>query len=387
MFSSEYPPVAGGVSSFAYELSRHMGLAGHDVLALVADCGITKEDQANANAAGVDLVEVPFYKKAIAKPLWYLVYPIFLLSYLATALAKARGHRRGPILAAYWFPDGYIARLASKILGSKFYVTAHGLDILRNVENPSKSRRLVKTLSAADKVFCVSSYTANRLKQLGLPGERIVNIPNGVNLDTFRPDETARRQVRKLQGLDGRMVLLTVGRLVPRKGHASVISVLPKVLQIFPDTTYVVAGDGPEADNITDLAHELGVRDEVLMLGAVASNELCGLYNACDIFVMPNYIGPNPWDVEGFGIVFLEAAACGKPVIAGDSGGAVDAVERGSTGILVAERDEKSLASAIINLLEDEELRTQMGRNGLERVRREFTWDYIASRYAQEMGI
>lgn len=379
--------MTGGVSTFAYELSRHMGLAGHDVMALAPDCGITEVDQAHAEAVGVDLRSVPFYKKDTPKPLWYLMFPIYLLSYLFTALLKTRLHGRGPILAAYWFPDGYIAKLTARMLGTKFYVTAHGLDILRNADNPSKSRRLIKTLSAADKVFCVSSYTADRLRGAGLQREQIVNIPNGVDLNTFQPDEGLGHEVRQKYGLEGKFVILTVGRLVLRKGHATVISAMPKILERHPDAVYLVAGDGPEAENIEALADELGVRDKLLMLGAIAASELVGLYNACDIFAMPNFIGPNPWDVEGFGIVFLEAAACGKPVIAGDSGGAVDAIEDEKSGFLVAERDVDQLASAVNKLLGDAGLRAQMGSYGLDRARTHFNWMYIAKRYSQEMGL
>lgn len=176
----------------------------------------------------------------------------------------------------------------------------------------------------------------------------------------------------------GKKVLLTCGRLVERKGHDKMLEALPRVLEEVPGLVYLIVGDGPQRKRLEDLAARFGITDHVLFAGMVNNEMLSEYYNLCDVFAMPNRavgsFGTDTYSVEGFGMVFLEAAACGKPVIGGDSGGAVYAVDRDVNGFLVQPEDVGQIAEKVIALFTDKELYEKFSRNGLEHVKK-FTWE------------
>jgi len=386
MLSSEFPPVVGGVATFAYQVSRYLGEDGYPVKVVVPDTAAGEADADSASGAGVTLINVPFYNGRIRKPWWYLVYPLFLVAYFFRAWSVIRNNRDSEVLASYWFPDGFVARIATKLTGRRYHVVVHGLDILRVIDAPRKRGRMVRVLSGAETVICRSGFTSDLVKKVGIPGDRIAQITDGIDMADFFPSSEGE-MIRQRHGLEDCLLLFTLGRIVDRKGHELVLRALPAILKRFPEARYVIGGDGPEKKNLVQLSEDLGVSDNVIFVGLIASEELRAYYNACDIFVMPNRVGRNPWDVEGFGIVFLEAAACGKPVIAGNSGGAPDALIDGETGFLVPENDVGAVEERIGLLLADEDLRNRMGEEGRERVLRDFTWQRIAGHYACELGL
>jgi phosphatidylinositol alpha-1,6-mannosyltransferase len=161
-----------------------------------------------------------------------------------------------------------------------------------------------------------------------------------------------------------------------RKGHDRVIEAMPCILKSYPDARYVIAGTGSEATRLQRLANELGVGHAVIFLGRVPDDEILALYQAADVFVHPNRELPSG-DVEGFGIVFLEANACGVPVIGGNSGGTPDAIQHEVTGYLVDPNDVDEIAHRILTLLGDPALRKRMGQAGREWAKK-FTWEAAA---------
>jgi glycosyltransferase involved in cell wall biosynthesis len=177
--------------------------------------------------------------------------------------------------------------------------------------------------------------------------------------------------------LDGRRLVLSLGRLVPRKGFAwftrDVVPLLPD------DALYLVAGEGPERDAIVQAAREAGAADRVLVLVAVDERAREALLATSEVFVQPNV--PVPGDMEGFGIVVLEAGAAGLPVVASALEGLKDAVRDGVNGLLVASRDAEAFAAAVRGLLDDEAARGELGESAARYVREELTWDAIARRY------
>jgi phosphatidylinositol alpha-1,6-mannosyltransferase len=174
-----------------------------------------------------------------------------------------------------------------------------------------------------------------------------------------------------------------VGRLVERKGHDTVIRAMPEVLNRVPDAAYVIVGGGPESERLVRLAEDTGVARHVHLLGRLPRGEMVGLLSRCDVLVMPSrQVGTS---VEGFGIVFLEAGALGKPVVGGRSGGIPDAIEEGVTGLLVDPEDTVALAEAITSILADPDLAGRMGEAGRERVERLFTWDKVAERILESL--
>jgi phosphatidylinositol alpha-1,6-mannosyltransferase len=240
-----------------------------------------------------------------------------------------------------------------------------------------KGRALWQTYRLARRVVAISRYTRGLLREGGVPSGKIVLVRPGTDPTTFRPAGRDPALVREL-GLEGRRVVLTVGRLTWRKGQDRMLEALPAIAQAAPNVTYLLAGTGPLEPELRALARRLGLEDRVRLLGEVADEALPRLYNVADVFVMANRVSAGTRDVEGFGIVFLEANACEVPVVGGRSGGVIDAVEDGLTGLLVDAESPEEIARAVVRLLEDSALARRMGVEGRRRVERELTWDHTA---------
>jgi phosphatidylinositol alpha-1,6-mannosyltransferase len=164
------------------------------------------------------------------------------------------------------------------------------------------------------------------------------------------------------------------------------IEALPLVLEAFPKTTYLIVGEGPQGSHLRTLVKTLGLEDNVIFVGQVKEDELGAYYAACDVFAMVSRDIPEKGDVEGFGIVYLEANLFGKPVVAGRSGGVPDAVLNEQTGLLVNPHDPQEVASAIVRLLRDPELAERLGTNGRNRVRDEFTGSAAADKLLRALA-
>jgi phosphatidylinositol alpha-1,6-mannosyltransferase len=175
-------------------------------------------------------------------------------------------------------------------------------------------------------------------------------------------------------------IILSVGNLVPRKGHDMVIQALPKLRQSVPDVTYLIVGQGSYRIQLENLALSLGVRDRVIFGGCVSTQDLPDIYALSDVFVMPSREQLEACDVEGFGLVFLEASACAKPVVGGRSGGIPDAISDGVTGLLVNPHDPEDIANALGQLLTNNDLAIRLGQQGRSWVIKYFDWAGIADR-------
>jgi phosphatidylinositol alpha-1,6-mannosyltransferase len=184
-------------------------------------------------------------------------------------------------------------------------------------------------------------------------------------------DETVRRRL----GWDGRTVLLTVGRLQKRKGHDMLIRALPAIRQSVPGVLYAIAGDGGERTTLEGLAREQGMAEQVRFLGAVDDATLIRCYQQCDLFVLPNRREGS--DIEGFGMVLLEAQACGKAVVAGDSGGTAETMRVPETGRIVACDGPDELARVLPELLARPDELARMGEAGRRWVVENFDWDAL----------
>jgi phosphatidylinositol alpha-1,6-mannosyltransferase len=222
-----------------------------------------------------------------------------------------------------------------------------------------------KYLRHADAIVAVSNFTKNALMRvMDVPAEKITLIHNGVDTEKFTPGEKSADLVDR-HNLQGKKIILTVGRLVPRKGLDTVIRSLPTIIRKAPDTHYLIVGDGEYRPTLERLVKEFGLASYVTFTGRVAENELIDYYRLCDVFAMPNREMPNG-DTEGFGLVFLEANACGKAVVAGRAGGAVEAVRAGRNGLVVDGWSVDNVAQSLIQLLTDDSLRQIIANRGLE---------------------
>jgi phosphatidylinositol alpha-1,6-mannosyltransferase len=238
---------------------------------------------------------------------------------------------------------------------------------------------MTRVYRAASAVIANSANTQSLIVGLGLPAERVPVVHPGVDPTRFRPGVDGR-SIRQALLRGGDTVLLSVGRLQLRKGHDLVIEAVAALRDRLPGLRYAIAGDGEERGRLETLASARGVADAVTFMGPVPADDLPACYAACDIFVMPNR--QEGADIEGFGIVFLEAAAAERPAIGGRSGGAPEAIEAGLTGLLVGGTDPQELAAVIERLAGDPGLRAALGRAGRERVVNGFTWDHAAARVA-----
>jgi phosphatidylinositol alpha-1,6-mannosyltransferase len=182
--------------------------------------------------------------------------------------------------------------------------------------------------------------------------------------------------------LNGSLVILTVARLVRRKGIKYLIEAMPRVLRSLPDTVLLVVGDGPEKPRLEEEARILGLASRVSFLGKVPEQKLIAFYQASDVFVLPAIVD-SEMNTEGLGVVLLEAMSMGKPVVASGVGGIPEAVVNGETGLLVKPQDPNDLADAIIRLLGNSELSRKMGDNGRQRVKEVFDWDIVAASFSE----
>jgi phosphatidylinositol alpha-1,6-mannosyltransferase len=271
---------------------------------------------------------------------------------------------------------GFIGWWCKRRYGIPYVVHTFGEEIRIYGRGRLTRRVLSRLLKNADAVTTISRYSHGQLLDLGLDPRRIHLIGMGVDLKAATNEEGAA--LRRRYGLEGRQVLLTVGRLAPRKGHDRVLRALPHVAARVPSVAYLVVGDGPERARLERLTQALGIGDRVIFAGLLPEREKAACYRASDLFVMPNRQLANG-DVEGFGLVFLEANASGLAVIGGRSGGTEDAVVHGETGWLIDPDDEDLLSGYIIELLRDPRLARRFGEAGRQRVLSDFAWERSAA--------
>jgi phosphatidylinositol alpha-1,6-mannosyltransferase len=287
-------------------------------------------------------------------------------------------------------PMGYVGVWIRARRGVPYVLYVHGADVKKEERKARRSwlKRVTARaiLGGAAAIIANSSFTAQRTRELmrtlRLEGEdRIRVVHPGTDPDRFRPSPTARRSVRQRLALGDRAMILTVGRLVPRKGVDMLLAALAVVAARHPDVVLVIAGEGPDRERLDSEARRLGLEDRVRFLGSVSEEELPDLYAAADLFVLP--AREDGVEVEGFGIVFSEAAASGLAVIAGDSAGVGDAVRHGETGILVPPSDPQAIAGAIMELLEGDDRRRSMGAAGRQAVMDYYRWERAAGEVGQ----
>lgn len=338
--SKNYPPKIGGLETFSYNLIKEFEKH-HKVSKVVL------------SGSNINLI-------------WFLPYCLFRSLYLAWKHSIRHIHLCDALLA----PIGMLLKFS---LDAQVSVSIHGLDITYN--NFFYKRLIPRCIARLDKIISVSRATRNECQRRKIPVQNCVVIPNGIRpneLYLSDPVDVLQTKLEKITGrvIRNRKILVTVGRLVKRKGVAWFIDfVMP---QLDSNYIYIVAGDGPEFDRIQRSVSRLKLGNRVLMLGRVSNDTRKVLLNASDIFIMPNGTVAN--DIEGFGIVVLEAGSCGLPVVASNLQGIKDAVTDGKTGYLVEEGDVDGFLKRIRSMnLVKEDIRTY--------VVAKFNWENIYHDY------
>lgn len=367
--SEVFPPAVGGSGLLLREVYQRFE---HRAVTVFADHSAgTNEDIQVSPTMRVERV-------ALATRHWGVMSPSGDAHHLTVArrIRRTGDRARTVVHCARALPEGVAAWVSHTMGGPRYICWSHGEDVSVALTSRELTWVMTRVFRSAEAVIANSRNTRDSVLALGLPDTRVHVVYPGVNPDRFHPDVDGRGFRDALLG-DGDTLLLSVGRLQRRKGHDRVIEAVAALKDMLPGLRYAIVGDGEERPRLECLAAQAGVRDRVVFTGAVPEDTLPAYFAASDVFVLPNR--RDGADIEGFGIVFLEAAACGKPVIGGNSGGVPEAIDHGRTGLLVDGTDVQELARAIDRLARDPAERQALGSAGRERVLRGFTWDHAAA--------
>ena len=276
----------------------------------------------------------------------------------------------------YLVPAAYVLK---KLKGIPYFMFMYGGEERVYLDEKAKAMVFQHLIGNTRFLLGCSRFVKKEInKNWGYEGPVYVLNP-GVDTDRFFPGES---HLSDPDDDGGEFSLLTVGTLVERKGHDKVIEALAQIRMEIPNVKYYVVGDGPELESLRHLAYEeYGLGSIVEFLGFVEDSELPRYFNNADVFIMPSRVTPDSRGTEGFGIVYQEANACGKPVIGGNSGGLPDAIVDGVTGILVDPEDAGDVARAVAWLYHNPDARMKMGAEGRARVLNEFQWDKITEEF------
>lgn len=301
---------------------------------------------------------------------------------LAKSLCLAVRHRFSAIHAGRALPEGLVAWAVGMITGRQVVIYAHGEE-LTGWGRGNKYRAMRFVLRHADRVVANSNFTRDILVGMGVLAERIAIIHPGVDVQRFRPGLPNSDLLASLGLAPGTRLLLSVGRLQRRKGFDTVIGCLPDLVAAGYDVHYVVVGTGEDRDYLETLAREQGVEGRVHLLGHVSIDDLPRWYNACDFFILANR--DIQGDTEGFGIVFLEAAASGKAALGGKAGGTGSAIVDNVTGLRVDAADSAQVATILLRWLSVPGEPERLGAAALARVRRDLNWERVAERTQEQL--
>ncbi|WKG11242.1 glycosyltransferase family 4 protein [Nocardia sp. PE-7] len=295
------------------------------------------------------------------------------------ASALLREHRCDTVWFGAAAPLAVMAPILRRAGAERILASTHGHEVGWSML--PGSRQVLRSIGEhTDVVTYVSKYTRGRFASAFGPRAALEHLPPGVDPTEFRPDPAAREELRARYGLGERPTVLCLSRLVPRKGQDMLIVAMSEIRERVDGAVLVIAGGGPYETRLRALAEALGVQDSVVFTGRVPSGELAAHHTIADVFAMPCRTRGAGLDVEGLGIVFLEASASGVPVVAGDSGGAPETVREGETGIVVHGRSVSQISDAIVELLTDRDKAAQMGAAGRAWVEQNWHWDRQGAR-------
>ncbi len=370
LISEVFPPRLGGTATLFYKVYSHYPPGEAVVLT-----DLQPGDENFDKGFSFPVVRVPLSMNE-----WGFLNPGSVRRYFRHMLQTRTIVRRRQIQIVHCarvMPEGVFAYLLHAVSKTPYCVYAHGEEIGTALSSRQLRVLMNRVYGSAETIVANSQNTRTLLVRTGVPDSKIAVVFPGVDANRFYPGNST--EARKKLGISGQPVLLSVGRLQRRKGHDRVLQSLPRLLSELPGLAYVIAGAGEEEARLKEMAESLNVSRHVHFAGAVPDGLLPDYYRACDVFIMPNR-EESHHDIEGFGIVFLEANACCKPVIGGKSGGTADAVVDGETGFLVNPEDPVAIADAALLLCRDKTLAAELGHQGRTRAVRQFGWASVANK-------
>jgi phosphatidylinositol alpha-1,6-mannosyltransferase len=361
--TNDFPPRRGGIQSFVHGL-------------------------VSRQPAGSVVVYAPSWAGAAAfdarQPFPVVRHPTSLMlpvpAVRRRAVAALAEHGCDSVLFGAAAPLGLLAPALRRAGANRIVAVTHGHEA-GWAALPGARELLRRIGDAVDVVTYLGEYFRVRLARALSPAAvaRMARLAPGVDTATFRPG-AGGAAVRRRLGLGDRPVVLCVSRLVPRKGQDTLLRAWPRVLAAVPGAVLLIAGAGPFGKNLVDLSERLRLTHSVRFAGAVPGQDLPAWYDAADVFAMPCRTRRGGLDVEGLGIVYLEASATGLPVVGGDSGGAPDAILDGESGYVVPGRSAAAVAERITELVTDPSRARAMGEKGLAWVQQEWRWELVAVR-------
>jgi phosphatidylinositol alpha-1,6-mannosyltransferase len=361
----DFPPVPGGISVYLYNLIRHLP---HEKILVLAPRHTEKQ-------SSEDDKFLPILRTRKARRSGIIGKGLLFLDLLQKTLDVTKTEKIEAIWCLHLTSTGLIGLLLRLRRAVPFGVFIFGAEF-------GKRRALnwlqKIILRKAQKVIVISDFAGKVAVRHGVKMDRITKVTPGVDPSRFRGDINDKK-IRHRHNLNGKKIILTISRLAPNKGVDTSIRVVSKMSEIIPDVTYLIGGEGPCQENLNELVGQLNMQDRVIFAGYISDEDLPTYYNTCDVFLLLTREIKEKGSVEGFGMVFLEANACGKPVVGGRAGGTVEAIIDGETGFLVDPTNEGEILEKLIALLTDENLRQKLGAQGRARVEQVFPWEKKAA--------
>lgn len=374
LITQDFPPELGGIQTYSVELADRFAEKCNNFFVLAPD----KPDAKNVD-------------KKLSYPIYRISTPNPLLGIKGVPKTQKlfRKYNIDSVFHSQWQTLPISVYAEKRGLVDNIFSAVHARELVFNPFNSIPGARQLyeyykrNMLSKVDFFFPVSTFMAHLLESHGIMKSRMNVIINGTNPDIFKPLD--KQKAKKSIGIESSRILLSVSRLVSKKGIDTTLKAFSNVLAEYPDSHYVIVGEGEQYNELQALANKLNISNSVSFEGAIAheDSKLIDYYNACDVFVMPSKTEDG--NIEGCPIVFLEASACGKPVIGTFSSGIPSAVLDGETGILVEERNPALLGKAIKKLFADKELAFEMGQKGRQRIENEANWDTVADKIFNSM--
>ncbi len=359
VITNDFPPRSGGIESYVSALVDRLD---------PADVVVYARGQDGAEAYDATL------------PYEVVRHPRGLMVSEPSVARRAAELVRTHGIGAVWFgaaaPLGLLAPALRRAGVRRLVASTHGHEVWW-ARTPAARTALRRIGDSCDALTYISGYTRDRIAAALSLGarRRLVALPPGVDDAVYRPDPAGRAAVRARHRLAGRPVVVCVSRLTPRKGQDTLIRAMPFLRRRIAGATLLIVGDGPYRQHLESLADTLGLGRAVVFTGRVPDRELPAHFAAGDVFAMPCRSRRGGLEVEGLGIVYLEASAVGLPVVAGSSGGAPDAVLDGETGEVVDGRSALHVAAAVTRLLADRALAAGMGARGRAWVGEQWRWE------------
>lgn len=368
LVTNDFPPRRGGIQSYLAELVDHLVAAGDYTVTVYAPKWKGCDDfDARARATGYEVVR----------------HPTSLMLPEPSVIARMRRLIERHETDTVWFgaaaPLALMAPVARDAGARRVIASTHGHEVGWSML-PLARTALRRIGSGTDVVTYVSRYTRRRFASAFGSQAALEHLPPGVDTDRFAPDEVARAELRARYRLGDRPVVVCLSRLVPRKGQDMLIRALPAIRQRVPGAALVIVGGGPYGSSLRRLAHSFGVDEHVVFTDGVPGEELPAHHAMADVFAMPCRTRGAGLDVEGLGIVYLEASATGVPVVAGRSGGAPETVRDGETGVVVDGWDVGAISASVSDLLADRDRAATMGAAGRAWVVQNWQWHTQAER-------